>query len=152
MADDNALSQDEIDALLGSTSADSAPAAPVTATAPQPMTSDNTGTSSASFQEFKADDASDAQGSLNMLDDVTLDVKIELGRTHMDIKRILALGDGSIVELDKLAGDPCDILINEKLVARGEVLVLNENFSVRVTDIVTQEDRINFEKQRRKHL
>ena len=145
MADDNALSQDEIDALLGSTGAEVS--APVTDVA-SPDAATTPAASEGEFEEFKAPQGDEVNGSLTMLDDVTLDVKIELGRTHMDIKRILALGDGSIVELDKLAGDPCDILINDKLVARGEVLVLNENFSVRVTDIVTQEDRINFEKHR----
>lgn len=150
MSDDNALSQDEIDALLGSTGTEvAAPPADVT---PGSVTTDTGEAHNAGFEEFKPADISDVDSSLNMLDDVSLDVKIELGRTHMDIKRILSLGDGSIVELDKLAGDPCDILINDKLVARGEVLVLNENFSVRVTDIVTQEDRINFEKRRRKNL
>ncbi len=149
MADDNALSQDEIDALLGGSS-DPAPP-PQEDIKAESVVNNKPVASNAGFEEFKAEEPSQEEASLNMLDDVTLDVKIELGRTHMDIKRILALGEGSIVELDKLAGDPCDILINEKLVARGEVLVLNENFSVRVTDIVTQEDRINFEKRRRKH-
>lgn len=78
-----------------------------------------------------------APAGLDLLDDVDLDVKIELGRTNMYIEDVLNLGAGSVVELDKLAGDPVDIYVNEKLVARGEVLVLNDNFCVRVNDIVS---------------
>lgn len=74
--------------------------------------------------------------SIEFLDDVELDVKIELGRTEMYIEDVLRLGVGSVVELDRLAGDPVDIYVNERLVARGEVLVLNDNFCVRVNDII----------------
>jgi len=73
--------------------------------------------------------------SIEMLDDVELDVKIELGRTAMYIEDVLRLGVGSVVQLDKLAGDPVDIYVNDRLVARGEVLVLNDNFCVRINDI-----------------
>lgn len=73
---------------------------------------------------------------IGMLSDVNLDVKIELGRTRMFVEDVLRLGEGSVVELDKLAGDPVDVFVNERLVARGEVLVLNENFCVRIHEIV----------------
>jgi|YNPBryBLVA2012_1023415.scaffolds.fasta_scaffold17977_2 flagellar motor switch protein FliN/FliY len=73
--------------------------------------------------------------SIELLDDVELDVKIELGRTVMYIEDVLRLGVGSVVQLDKLAGDPVDIYVNDRLVARGEVLVLNDNFCVRINDI-----------------
>ncbi len=73
---------------------------------------------------------------IELLSDVELDVKIELGRAHMLIEEVLKLGEGSVVELDKLAGDPVDVLVNDRLVARGEVLVLNDNFCVRVSEIV----------------
>jgi flagellar motor switch protein FliN/FliY len=73
---------------------------------------------------------------IDMLSDVNLDVKIELGRTRMFVEDVLRLGEGSVVELDKLAGDPVDVFVNERLVARGEVLVLNENFCVRIHEIV----------------
>jgi flagellar motor switch protein FliN/FliY len=76
-------------------------------------------------------------GKINLLDDVELDVKIELGRTQMYIEDVIRLGVGSIVELDKLAGDPVDVYVNERLVARGEVLVLNDNFCVRINDILS---------------
>ena len=72
-----------------------------------------------------------------MLEDVQLQVRIELGRTRMLVQDVLRLDQGSVVELDKLAGDPVDIYVNERLVARGEVLVLNDNFCVRVNEIVS---------------
>lgn len=74
--------------------------------------------------------------SLDFLSDVELNVKIELGRAQMYVEHVLDLGVGSVVELNKLAGDPVDIFVNERLVARGEVLVLNDNFCVRINDIV----------------
>ncbi|CAG7602964.1 hypothetical protein PAESOLCIP111_00554 [Paenibacillus solanacearum] len=80
--------------------------------------------------------------NLNLLLDIPLKVTVELGRTNKVIKDILELSLGSIIELDKLAGEPVDILVNNKLIAKGEVVVIDENFGVRVTDIVNQWDRI----------
>ena len=77
-----------------------------------------------------------AESSIDLLKDVELNVKIELGRSEMSVEEILKLNNGSVVELDKLAGDPVDILVNEQLIARGEVLVLNDNFCVRVNEII----------------
>lgn len=74
--------------------------------------------------------------SIDLLRDVELNVKIELGRSRMLVEDVLRLAEGSVVELDKLAGDPVDVFVNERLVARGEVLVLNDNFCVRVNEIV----------------
>src|SRR5204863_5834554 len=86
-----------------------------------------------SFQQVMRD----AQASsIDLLRDVELDVKIELGRSRMLVEDVLKLTEGSVVELDKLAGDPVDVFVNERLVARGEVLVLNDNFCVRVNEIV----------------
>ncbi len=85
------------------------------------------------FQQVLAD--VEASG-LDLLHDVELHVKIELGRTSMVVEDVLRLAEGSVVELDKLAGDPVDVFVNERLVARGEVLVLNDNFCVRVSEIV----------------
>ena len=86
-----------------------------------------------SFQQVIAD----AQvSSIDLLRDVELNVKIELGRSRMFVEDVLKLGEGSVVELDKLAGDPVDVFVNDRLVARGEVLVLNDNFCVRVNEIV----------------
>lgn len=79
----------------------------------------------------------DAQASsIELLRDVELNVKIELGRSRMLVEDVLKLAEGSVVELDKLAGDPVDVFVNDRLVARGEVLVLNDNFCVRVNEIV----------------
>ncbi len=81
------------------------------------------------------------ESNMNLLMDVQMDLTVELGRTKMFIKEILGLGEGSIIELDKLAGEPVDLLVNGKLVAKGEVVVIDENFGVRVTDIVTPAER-----------
>ncbi|MBP0726230.1 flagellar motor switch phosphatase FliY [Bacillus sp. RG28] len=81
--------------------------------------------------------------NLNMLYDIPLNVTVELGRTKRSVKEILELTTGSIIELDKLAGEPVDILVNNKLIAKGEVVVIDENFGVRLTDIVSKTDRIN---------
>jgi len=79
----------------------------------------------------------DAQASsIDLLRDVELNVKIELGRSRMLVEDVLKLSEGSVVELDKLAGDPVDVFVNDRLVARGEVLVLNDNFCVRINEIV----------------
>jgi flagellar motor switch protein FliN/FliY len=81
-------------------------------------------------------DSSPELAAISLLDDVELEVKIELGRAQMYIEDVLRLGVSSVIELDKLAGDPVDVFINERLVARGEVLVLNENLCVRINEIV----------------
>ena len=74
---------------------------------------------------------------------INLNVKIELGRTRMLVEDVLRLGEGSVVELDKLAGDPVDVYVNDRHVARGEVLVLNDNFCVRINEIVsTMNDQV----------
>ena len=88
--------------------------------------------------------ASDVQGTGNigLLMDVTMNMTVELGRATMTIKDILGLGEGSIIELQKLAGEPVDLLVNGKLIAKGEVVVIDENFGVRVTDIISPMDRL----------
>lgn len=78
---------------------------------------------------------------LDLLSDVNLNVKIELGRTRLLIDDVLRLGDGAVVELDKLAGDPVDIYVNDRHIARGEVLVLNDNFCVRINEILDPESK-----------
>lgn len=80
-------------------------------------------------------------GDIQMLKDIPLEVRIELGRSRLYLADVLKLKIGSLVELDKLAGDPVDIVVNDKLVARGEVLVLNDNFCVRITDVFNPEER-----------
>ncbi|MCM3409096.1 flagellar motor switch phosphatase FliY [Metabacillus litoralis] len=81
--------------------------------------------------------------NLDMLLDIPLKVTVELGRTKRSVKEILELSSGSIIELDKLAGEHVDILVNNKIVAKGEVVVIDENFGVRVTDIISQSERLN---------
>ena len=77
-----------------------------------------------------------ANEGLTLLDDVALDIRVELGRTVMLVEDVLKLGGGAVVELDKLAGDPVDIYANGRHIARGEVLVLNDNFCIRVNEII----------------
>ena len=79
---------------------------------------------------------------LDLLLDVPLDVSVELGRTRLSVQDLLGLGPGSVIELDKVAGEPLDILVNDRLVARGEAVVVNDKFGVRITDIVSQSERI----------
>ena len=79
---------------------------------------------------------------IEMIGDVNLNVRIELGRSKMAIEDILKLQSGSVVTLDRLAGDYVDVLVNDRLVARGEVLVLNDNFCVRIAEIVSPEERL----------
>lgn len=81
--------------------------------------------------------------NLNMLLDIPLQVTVELGRTKRSVKEVLELSSGSIIELDKLAGEPVDILVNSKLIAKGEVVVIDENFGVRITDVLSQAERLN---------
>ncbi|WP_416150941.1 flagellar motor switch phosphatase FliY [Salipaludibacillus sp. HK11] len=98
----------------------------------------------AAFSNFEAPSLSENEAkNLDMLMDIPLEVTVELGRTKRSIKEILELAQGSIVELDKLAGEPVDILVNQRLIAKGEVVVIDENFGVRVTDIVSQKERLN---------
>ncbi|TWT03701.1 flagellar motor switch phosphatase FliY [Planomicrobium sp. CPCC 101079] len=99
---------------------------------------------SVQFSSFDETTAIQAEpNNLNMLLDIPLQVTVELGRTKRMVKEILGVSQGSIIELDKLAGEPVDILINNKLIAVGEVVVIDENFGVRVTDIISTADRIS---------
>lgn len=94
------------------------------------------GVTTFNFQEFAGAPASSENATLDLIRDVELDLRIELGRTNLYLEDVLKLRKGSVVPLDKLAGDPVDIFVNGRLIARGEVLVLNDNFCVRVTELV----------------
>jgi len=94
------------------------------------------GVSSYRLDEFASASPSTETATLDLIRDVELDLKIELGRTHMYLEDVLKLRKGSVVPLDKLAGDPVDIFVNGRLIARGEVLVLNDNFCVRVAELI----------------
>lgn len=97
----------------------------------------------ASFASFEPAPLQEHEArNLNMLLDIPLQVTVELGRTSKSVKDILDLSAGSIIELDKLAGEPVDILVNSRLIAKGEVVVIEENFGVRITDILSQSDRL----------
>ena len=89
-----------------------------------------------------AGEESGEPASLDLILDIPLAVTVELGRSKMLINDLLQLGQGSVIELTKLVGDPLEVLVNNKLVARGEVVVVNEKFGVRLTDIVTPMERV----------
>lgn len=84
----------------------------------------------------------DRSKGIDFLLDIPLTFKVELGRTKMLIKDLLQLGQGSVIELDKLAGEPMEILVNDRLIAKGEVVVVNEKFGIRVTDILSPTERV----------
>lgn len=92
------------------------------------------------FRDLTGSPPSTDKATLDLLRDVELDLKIELGRTHMELEELLKLRRGSVVSLDKLAGDPVDVYVNGRLIARGEVLVLNDNFCVRVAELISGDD------------
>lgn len=98
----------------------------------------------AQFASFDTNVITESEArNLNMLLDIPLQVTVELGRTKRSVKEILDLSSGSIIELDKLAGEPVDILVNSRLIAKGEVVVIDENFGVRITDVLSQAERLN---------
>lgn len=95
------------------------------------------------FPNLQVQGASQEQGNIGLLMDVYMEMTVELGRTRKLIREILGMGEGTIIELDKLAGEPVDILVNHKLIAKGEVVVIDENFGVRVTEIVSPMERMS---------
>lgn len=130
--------QDEIDSIMkelgigqGGEGMPQPPSAPASAPARQDR--------KATFEEFSAPAQKNVESNIALIKDVSLNVKVELGRSKMLVQDILRLGPGSIVELDKLTGDPLDLRVNDRLVARGEILVINDNFAIRITDVITQE-------------
>lgn len=169
---DNELSQEDVDSLLGNTDetppaegdaeqpvADAEGAAesaePTGAEASQPEAADAgaavataekvpVDTQPVEFAQLVGHGDSGGTRKIDFLLDVPVTVTVELGRTSMVIRDALSLGGGSVVELNKLAGEPVDVLINSKLVARAEVVVVNENFGVKVIDIVSPEERLRY--------
>ncbi len=97
----------------------------------------------AQFPEFNEHQTQPLPNNMELIKDVPLEVTVRLGKTVMKIRDILELGDGSIIELDKLAGEPVDLLVNGKLVAKGEVVVIDENFGFRVKDIISPTERLS---------
>lgn len=96
----------------------------------------------AQFSNVQDRSSSTAQRGVDFILDIPLQVSVELGRTHMLINDLLQLGQGSVVELSKLAGEPMEVFVNQKLIARGEVVVVNEKFGVRLTDIISPLERV----------
>lgn len=95
------------------------------------------------FSQLSSTGPSEAKSPLDLILDVELQVTVELGRTSMQVRDVLELGPGSVVELQKLAGEPVELIVNNKLIARGEVVVIDENFGVRITEIVSQSERVS---------
>ena len=118
----------------------------------EPAEGENVGEGEAAVEEKdettkeEGDETTDKENgesaSLDLILDIPLSVTVELGRSKMLINDLLQLGQGSVIELTKLVGDPLEVLVNNKLVARGEVVVVNEKFGVRLTDIVTPMERV----------
>jgi flagellar motor switch protein FliN/FliY len=98
--------------------------------------------SPASFANFSPTGVAGAGNDLNMILDIPVQLTVELGRTRIPIKNILQLAQGSVVELETLAGEPMDVLVNGFLIAQGEVVVVNDKFGIRLTDIVTPSERM----------
>jgi flagellar motor switch protein FliN/FliY len=98
---------------------------------------------SARFQELKADNATGSdEVSLEAILDVPVTISMEIGRTQIPIRNLMQLNQGSVVELDRLAGEPMDVLVNGTLIAQGEVVVVNDKFGIRLTDVISPADRI----------
>ncbi|MCL2851785.1 MAG: flagellar motor switch phosphatase FliY [Defluviitaleaceae bacterium] len=108
----------------------------------QPFPPMPTNVSPAHFQNFDVQSVIQQKENIGIIMDVPLEVTVELGRTRKKIKEILEFSPGTIVELDKLAGEPIDVLVNGKFVAKGEVVVIDEKFGIRITDIISPENRI----------
>ncbi len=134
---DKERSQKEVSA--SETNVSTAEAAPSS----KKVTKDEVGVKTAQFPDFDNGDIKPLPQNMELIKDVPLEVAVRLGETRMTIEEILELGEGSIIELDKLAGEPVDLYVNGKLVAKGEVVVIDENFGFRVKDIISPVDRIN---------
>ncbi|MDH0684611.1 flagellar motor switch protein FliN [Achromobacter animicus] len=133
--------QDDWAAAMAEQAAAPAAAAPAAAPAPAPAPA----AASAAASVFKPlAGATSGQGTdIDLIMDVPVQLTVELGRTRLTIKNLLQLGQGSVVELDGLAGEPMDIFVNGYLIAQGEVVVVEEKYGIRLTDIITPSERIN---------
>jgi flagellar motor switch protein FliN len=107
------------------------------------MAEETTGSEDLKMNELSNQQAANANRSIEFLLDVPLTLSVELGRTKMLVNDLLQLGQGAVVELTKIVGEPLEVLVNEKLIARGEVVVLNDKFAVRLTDIISPKDRLD---------
>lgn len=121
--------------------AESGPAAEPN-TALEGMASEVSSSTPVAFTDFAAGGVPGAVNDINMILDIPVQLTVELGRTRIPIKHILQLAQGSVVELDAMAGEPMDVLVNGYLIAQGEVVVVNDKFGIRLTDIVTPSERM----------
>ena len=96
----------------------------------------------ANFSQLKAANTAGGINNLDFILDISLQVSVHVGATKMLIKDLLQLGQGSIIELNKLAGEPMDVFVNDKLIAKGEVVVVNDKFGIRLTDVTSVTDRV----------
>lgn len=96
----------------------------------------------ASMSELRDDSTPSSDVNLDVVLDIPVNISMEIGRTKISIRNLLQLNQGSVVELDRLAGEPMDVLVNGTLIARGEVVVVNEKFGIRLTDIISPAERV----------
>ncbi|QSI78760.1 MULTISPECIES: flagellar motor switch protein FliN [Niveibacterium] len=132
MAEDEQISEDDWAAAMQEQAvADAAMAEPPP---PEPAR--------AAFPEFGAGEKPTSMNDFDMILDIPVQITVELGRTKLSIRNLLQLAHGSVVELDALAGEPMDVLVNGTLIAQGEVVVVNDKFGIRLTDIITPSERM----------
>ncbi|MFM2449433.1 MAG: hypothetical protein RIS44_1883 [Pseudomonadota bacterium] len=141
MSDDN-TPQSEEDAMAAEWAAALSEAKPETTTDNAIAALGADAATPAAFTNFGEDVPAVAGNDINMILDIPVQLTVELGRTRIPIKHILQLAQGSVVELEAMAGEPMDVLVNGYLIAQGEVVVVNEKFGIRLTDIVTPSERM----------
>lgn len=131
------MDQDEIDALLNSNKNN-------LQAGKEPQMDQSSGAQNNQTPEMvkQPEQITEINGNIEFLLDVPLEVSVELGRASIPIRELMQLGPGSVIELDKLIGEPVDLLVNNNLIAKGEVVVFDENFGIRITSIVTPSERI----------
>lgn len=135
MTDENQVSDDDWAAAMGEQA---------TAEADQAQDHANIQSATDVFEQLTDDTGKpDGLGDFNLILDIPVTLTVELGRTRMSIRNLLQLSHGSVVELEGLAGEPLDILVNGTLIAQGEVVVVNEKFGIRLTDVITPAERLN---------
>ena len=139
MSNDNAVAAAAADEMAAEWAAAVAQGKPETASEVQNAAEQ---VAPAAFTNFAPSSATTAGNDINMILDIPVQLTVELGRTRIPIKHILQLAQGSVVELDALAGEPMDVLVNGYLIAQGEVVVVNDKFGIRLTDIVTPSERM----------
>jgi flagellar motor switch protein FliN/FliY len=130
LQDDNQVSDDDWAAAMGEQAAAEATTPPPAAQPAQ------------IFEQFSGSADANANHGLELILDIPVQLTVELGRTKISIRNLLQLAHGSVVELDGLAGEPMDVLINGTLIAQGEVVVVNDKFGIRLTDVITPQERM----------